>query len=54
MKKIYFLIVILPLYISSQDMSKSYIDSLPDDVKDDVISKIDEKDELEKPIYRRA
>lgn len=43
-----------PLLALSQELDDSYIDSLPEDVREDVVSKINIKKELEKPVYRRA
>jgi protein involved in polysaccharide export with SLBB domain len=39
--------------IFSQELDKAYLESLPDSVKSDVLSKIDERNEAEKPVYRR-
>ena len=37
----------------SQELDEAYLKSLPDSVREDVLSKIDDRNELEKPIYRR-
>lgn len=37
----------------SQELDQAYLDSLPVNIKDDVLKKIDERDAGEKPIYRR-
>jgi polysaccharide biosynthesis/export protein len=37
----------------SQELDEAYLESLPDSVREDVLSKIDDRNELEKPIYRR-
>jgi len=39
--------------IFSQELDDAYLESLPDDIREDVLLKIDERDEDEKPIYRR-
>jgi polysaccharide biosynthesis/export protein len=39
--------------IFSQELDDAYLDSLPDSIKEDVLSKIDQRDQGEKPIYRR-
>ena len=49
-----FTALIATLSIYSQDLDQRYLDSLPENVKDEVITKIDARDEVEKPIYRRA
>mgnify|MGYP001596518306 CR=1 FL=1 len=39
--------------IISQELDESYLKSLPDNIREDVLLKIDQRDEDEKPIYRR-
>jgi protein involved in polysaccharide export with SLBB domain len=39
--------------IFSQEIDESYLNSLPDNIREDVLSKIDKREEDEKPIYRR-
>ena len=39
--------------IFSQELDESYLKSLPDNIREDVLLKIDERDVDEKPIYRR-
>jgi polysaccharide biosynthesis/export protein len=39
--------------IFSQELDESYLKSLPDNIREDVLLKIDQRDEDEKPIYRR-
>jgi protein involved in polysaccharide export with SLBB domain len=39
--------------IFSQELDEAYLESLPDSIREDVLSKIDERNEGEKPIYRR-
>ncbi len=39
--------------IHSQELDEAYLASLPESVRDDVIKKMDDREEFEKPIYRR-
>ena len=39
--------------IFSQELDVAYLESLPDDVREDVLLKIDQRDVDDKPIYRR-
>jgi len=39
--------------IFSQDLDQAYLESLPEDVKKDVLLKIDKQSKNEKPVYRR-
>jgi polysaccharide biosynthesis/export protein len=39
--------------IFSQELDDAYLESLPDDIREDVLSNIDKRDEEEKPLYRR-
>lgn len=55
MKKIFllaFLGFITTIY--SQELDESYLQSLPEDIRSDVLNKIEAKENLEKPVYRRA
>lgn len=47
-----FLFLVLPIF--SEELDKEFLNSLPDDVRNDVLEKIDAKENLEKPVYRRA
>ena len=38
----------------SQELDEAYLDSLPDNIRDDVLQKIDERDAQRNPVYRRA
>ena len=40
--------------IFSQELDDAYLESLPDDIRNDVIEKIDMRNEIDKPIYRRS
>ena len=46
-------LLLTSIHIFSQEFDEAYLDSLPDDVKRDVLLKMDERDEIDKPIYRR-
>lgn len=37
--------------ISSQEYDEDYLSSLPDDVREDLLKKVEDKDDFEKPIY---
>ena len=37
----------------SQELDEAYLASLPDSVRNDVLQKIDDREELDKPVYRR-
>ena len=55
MKKIFLLaFLIASTAINSQELDESYLESLPDNIRDDVIDKIEAKDDLDEPVYRRA
>ena len=40
--------------INSQELDEAYLNSLPEGVREDVEERLKAKDELEKPVYRRA
>lgn len=54
MYKIYLLLlIILSVFVSSQEISDAYLDSLPEDVRKDVMQRMDnEKRDLEGDVYR--
>ena len=55
MKKIFLpALLLLSTIIYSQELDKTFLESLPDSVRQDIEGKIDAKADLEKPIYRRA
>lgn len=56
MKKIYLitLLSICSFFALSQDIDQAFLDSLPKEVREDVLNKIEEKKEQDKPIYRKA
>ena len=48
----FFILLTFSFLILSQEISQAYLDSLPEDIKDDVMSRIDQKNTLEKEVYR--
>jgi protein involved in polysaccharide export with SLBB domain len=55
MKKIFLLtFLIIPTSIYSQELDETYLDSLPESIREDVKKRIDLKEKTEKPVYRRA
>ena len=40
--------------IYAQELEEEFLETLPDDVKEDLLDKADAKKELEKPVYRKA
>lgn len=47
------LLLILPAVTLAQDFDKSFLESLPEDVREELINQKDFKEELEEPQYRR-
>ena len=55
MKKIYLsLLLLLSIITNSQELDEAFLESLPESVRQDIEEKIDAKEDLEKPVYRRA
>ena len=55
MKKIFLLAcLVVSAVIYSQELDEAYLQSLPESVREDVLNKIEAKDDLDKPVYRRA
>ena len=55
MKKIFLpALLLLSTIIYSQELDETFLASLPESVRQDIEGKIDAKEDLEKPIYRRA
>ena len=46
-------LLIFSAAIFSQELDDAYLESLPDNIREDVLLKIDKRDEGEKPLYRR-
>lgn len=47
-------LLITSAYAFSQELDEAYLESLPESVRADLTEKIDAKDDLNKPVYRRA
>ena len=55
MKKIFVLAcLVVSAAIYSQELDEAYLQSLPESVRQDVLNKIEAKEDLDKPVYRRA
>ena len=55
MKKIFLLaFLVVSATINSQEFDDAYLQSLPESVRVDVLNKIEAKEDLDKPVYRRA
>ena len=55
MKKIFLLAcLVVSAATYSQELDEAYLQSLPEGVREDVLNKIEAKDDLDKPVYRRA
>jgi protein involved in polysaccharide export with SLBB domain len=55
MKKIFLLAcLVVSAAIYSQELDEAYLQSLPESVREDVLNKIEAKDDLDEPVYRRA
>ena len=46
-------LLIFSAAIFTQQLDDAYLESLPDNIREDVLLKIDQRDEIEKPLYRR-
>ena len=53
-KKFLLTFLIIPISIYSQELDKTYLDSLPESIREDVEKRINLKEKTEKPVYRRA
>ena len=54
MKKtsLYFLVVFFTSFLLSQNFDENYLQSLPDDIREDIENQINDREESEKPVYR--
>jgi protein involved in polysaccharide export with SLBB domain len=53
MRKFHFFILLTFSFLTvSQEISQAYLDSLPKEIRDDVLLRIDKKNDLEKEVYR--
>ena len=48
----FFILLTFSFLTVSQEINQAYLDSLPKEIRDDVMSRIDEKNSLEKEVYR--
>jgi protein involved in polysaccharide export with SLBB domain len=46
-------LVLISFSIFSQELDKAYLESLPDEIRDDVLQKIEDREESDQTIYRR-
>lgn len=52
-KKILILALFFPsIFLISQELDQKYLDSLPEDMRRDILDQVDERDELDEPVYR--
>jgi protein involved in polysaccharide export with SLBB domain len=55
MNKIFLLLfLVISATIYSQELDDAYLQSLPESVREDVLNKIEAKNDLDEPVYRRA
>jgi protein involved in polysaccharide export with SLBB domain len=53
-KNILLLMLLTPFFLAnSQELDQAYLESLPDDVREDVLKQVENREELDKPVYRR-
>lgn len=53
MRNFYLIFTItIPLFLVSQEISQEYLDSLPPEIREDVLKRVDEKKDLEDKVYR--
>ena len=48
------LLLITPFLLTSQDVDQEFLESLPETVRNDVIKKMEAKEKIDAPVYRRA
>jgi polysaccharide export outer membrane protein len=53
MRKKILIILLLPFISFAQELDQAYLDSLPEDVRKELLEKVDEDKSKEKPIYRK-
>ena len=54
MKKLFISLLFIPIFLFAQEFDKAYLESLPEDIRKDLESKIEEKELTEEPVYRRS
>ena len=50
----YISLIFLSISLFSQEMDKSFLDSLPKDIQDDVLDRVDDNKSSDEPIYRSS
>jgi len=54
MKKLLLTLFLIPVFtINTQELDSAYLDSLPDGIREDVLGRVDDRKQSEKPIYKR-
>ena len=54
MKKLLILaFLISPIFINSQELDEAYLESLPEDVREDVLEEMENQKKDKEPVYRR-
>jgi polysaccharide biosynthesis/export protein len=54
MNKLYIsVLLIISTAIFSQELDEAYLESLPDSIRKDVLDNLDQRNEIDKPVYRR-
>jgi protein involved in polysaccharide export with SLBB domain len=54
MNKLLLTLFLIPvLAINSQELDSAYLDSLPDGIREDVLGRVDDRQQSEKPVYKR-
>ena len=54
LKQFFTLSLLLPIFLVSQELDEDFLNSLPPDIRQDIEEKIESKESVEKPVYRRA
>ena len=50
--RLYLLIVFFTPCLLSQNFDENYLESLPEDIREDIVNQINDRKESEKPVYR--
>ena len=54
MKKLLLLLLLLPaISVNTQELDSAFLESLPEEIQKDVLDRAENRNESEKPIYRR-
>ena len=48
----FLLVIFFTSNLLSQEFDEKYLESLPENIREDIINQAKERDELEKPVYR--